>query len=64
MTFTRSPQGTLYGRAVADDTLGELVVRVAPVRLCDGLAARRLVSATTKRSEDSNEIEPINLVGY
>src|SRR5580658_1161347 len=27
MTFTRSPQGTLYGRAVADDTLGELVVR-------------------------------------
>ncbi len=27
MTCTRSPLGTLYGRAVADDTLGELVMR-------------------------------------
>ena len=37
--------------------------RVAPVRLCDGLTARRLGSATTKRSGDSNEIEPVILVG-
>jgi hypothetical protein len=40
------------------------LLRVAPVRLCDGLAARRLGSATTKRSGDSNEIEPVILVGY
>ena len=33
-------------------------------RLCDGFAARRLGSATTKRSGDSNEIEPVILVGY
>jgi hypothetical protein len=38
--------------------------RVAPVRLCDGFAARRLGSPTTKRSGDSNEIEPVILVGY
>jgi len=38
--------------------------RVAPVRLCDGFAARRLGSATTKRSGVSNEIEPVILVGY
>lgn len=38
--------------------------RVAPVRLCDGFSARRLGSATTKRSGVSNEIEPVILVGY
>jgi hypothetical protein len=38
--------------------------RVAPVRLRDGFVARRLGSATTKRSGDSNEIEPVILVGY
>jgi hypothetical protein len=38
--------------------------RVAPVTLGDGFAARRLGSATTKRSGDSNEIEPVILVGY
>jgi hypothetical protein len=27
MTCTRSPQGTVLSRAVADDTLGEIVVR-------------------------------------
>jgi len=37
---------------------------VAPVRLCDGFVGRRLGSATTKRSGDSNEIEPVILVGY
>src|ERR1017187_4677910 len=47
-----------YGDSVARD------VRVAPVRLRDGFAARRLGSATTKRSGDSNEIEPVILVGY
>jgi len=36
---------------------------VAPVKLCDGLAARRLGSATTRRSGDSYEIEPLILVG-
>ena len=40
------------------------MLRVAPVRLRDGFAARRLGSATTKRSGDSNEIEPVILVGY
>ena len=40
------------------------VYRVAPVRLCDGFVAQRLGSATTKRSGDSNEIEPVILVGY
>jgi hypothetical protein len=40
------------------------VKRVAPVRLRDGFVARRLGSATTKRSGDSNEIEPVILVGY
>ena len=43
---------------------GKEVIRVAPVRLCDRFAARRLGSATTKRSGDSNEIEPVILVGY
>jgi hypothetical protein len=38
--------------------------RVAPVRLCDFIAVRRLGSATTKRSGDSHEIEPVILVGY
>jgi hypothetical protein len=38
--------------------------RVAPVRWCDGFVGRRLGSATTKRSGDSNEIEPVILVGY
>ena len=37
---------------------------VAPVRLCDFIAVRRLGSATTKRSGDSHEIEPVILVGY
>ena len=37
---------------------------VPSVRLCDRFAPRRLGSATTKRSGDSNEIEPVNLVGY
>jgi hypothetical protein len=37
---------------------------VAPVRLCDRFAPRRLGSASTKRSGVSNEIEPVNLVGY
>jgi hypothetical protein len=32
---------------------------VAPVRLCDGFPARRLCSATTNRSGDSHEIEPL-----
>jgi hypothetical protein len=36
--------------------------RVASVTLCDGFAARRLGSATTKRSGDSNEIEPVKLL--
>jgi hypothetical protein len=40
------------------------LARVAPVRLCDGFATRRLGSATTKRSGVSNEIEPVILVGY
>jgi hypothetical protein len=38
--------------------------RIASVRLYDGFAARRLGYATTKRSGDSNEIEPVLLVGY
>jgi hypothetical protein len=38
-------------------------MRVAPVRLRDGFAARRLGSPT-KRSGDSNEIESVILVGY
>jgi hypothetical protein len=37
---------------------------VVPVRLCDGFVVRRLGSATTKRSGDSHEIEPVILVGY
>ena len=42
----------------------KVIDRVAPVRLCDGFVGRRLGSATTKRSGDSNEIEPVILVGY
>jgi hypothetical protein len=34
----------------------EIYYRVAPVRLCDRFVPRRLGSATTKRSGDSNEI--------
>jgi len=37
---------------------------VAPVRLCDGFRVRRLCSAPTNRSGESNEIEPVILVGY
>ena len=44
--------------------VGNAVERVPSVRLCDGFAPRRLGSATTKRSGDSNEIEPVILVGY
>jgi hypothetical protein len=33
-----------------------VVLRVAPVRLCDRFVPRRLGSATTKRSGDNNEI--------
>src|ERR1017187_3954862 len=40
------------------------VMRVAPVRLRDRFAALRLGSPATKRSGDSNEIEPVILVGY
>ena len=40
----------------------KLITGVASVRLCDGFAARRLGSATTKRSGVSNEIEPVILV--
>ena len=46
------------------DTVLEQFFCVAPVRLCDGFVAWRLGSATTKRSGDSNEIEPDILVGY
>ena len=38
--------------------------RVPSVRLCDRFAPRGLGSASTKRSGDSNEIEPVILVGY
>ena len=45
-----------------DERIG--IRRVAPVRLCDGFVGRRLGSATTKRSGDRHEIEPVILVGY
>jgi hypothetical protein len=40
------------------------IYSVAPVRLCDPLVPRRLGSATTKRSGDSYEIEPVIPGGY
>jgi len=47
-----------------EEALVKEMYRVAPVRLCDRFPARRLGSATTKRSGVSNEIEPVILVGY
>jgi|GEM_PF-4864911 transposase-like protein len=49
---------------LAIDPQTKLILRVTPVRLCDRFAPRRLGSATTKCSGDSNEIEPVILVGY
>jgi hypothetical protein len=58
-----APQIISLSAAELEKLLGELR-GVAPVRLCDFIAVRRLGSATTNRSGDSNEIEPVILVGY
>jgi hypothetical protein len=55
---------TFPGNQSCPSLLFDWIESVAPVRLCDGFVARRLGSATTKRSGDSNEIEPVILVGY
>ena len=47
-----------------ENRAGCAMVGVPSVRLCDRFAPRRLGSATTIRSGVSNEIEPVNLVGY
>jgi hypothetical protein len=72
----RESLGKSVAKALGDARVTQVVVdgvrnqakcyagRVAPVRLRDGFVARRLGSATTKRSGDSNEIEPVILVGY
>ena len=68
---TTGPSGLTYqwiedATAVANATNAACLLTngVTPVRLCDRFAPRRLGSATTKCSGDSNEIEPVILVGY
>ncbi len=67
MNKSGAPQIISLSAAELEKLLGELrgsLARVPSVRLCDRFAPRRLGSATTKRSGVSNEIEPVNLVGY
>jgi hypothetical protein len=57
-------QGHFSNKRSVPQKRRDMIYCVAPVRLCDGFVGRRLGSATTKRSGDSHEIEPVILVGY